>query len=675
MSDRVATPDVPPVCTRDERVPRLETDAAPGAPAATASARAGLGLIRTFEAYARILRLYPPEHRRVTSTLEAIRGVLSQYFAGEGALEITLTAQGLLCNGDRLDAGSTIVQWFAGDLKKLRIRTLRFRPGIGVEEIRKLGEILTSDHRRLLLRGGVEIAFPEEERPHLEIDVFAIRDLLTGDMGLEGILPDGVEHLRDSLGSDAIRQRVRDLQVLLRECMPDGSDDAEVDLIGVIVERLVHVDAWAVDAEKACSIVSRFLEILESHLKGRKDGGSALATTDVPEILAAALTQADPDDLLQLKSKLRSLVSLFQPRKDPPAAAASADGADASILTRNGDLRCMAEIPADILERFERVAFDPRTLIQDLGAHDLHVEALGIASELLVAVQTETVYRESREGLIRLFRQASPHVESFVRAALYLARELPPPPMEERAALLAEILRQDVQRTAIVRFLEVQEDRPEDLLRILQIFLEESPPLLLEAATRLLPHPLLGSLRAPIEGLLLRALAHPGAVGAWLGAEPEGALEAETFDLIASRVPSVAHAIVKRIFTTGTADIQEKLLRRLHQGDGAARLEWVIHGLGAPDRGLRLRIIGALGEFRQPRAVEALRAILRRQNASQVIDGEEVSIALRALAQMGTSEAAAEIRAVRSGRRFLRPIYRKEIRRALAEILEKETAP
>ena len=122
---------------------------------------------------ARMLLLYPAGHNRVTRKLSEIRSDFGNLFALRAEpLELTVAGHRLLVGDAKFDQFSEIGEGFAGYLRHRQIRAVVIAPGIEIEEVRLLVDLLGIDHRALFRVGGTKPFLDARPHPHLQFLLF-----------------------------------------------------------------------------------------------------------------------------------------------------------------------------------------------------------------------------------------------------------------------------------------------------------------------------------------------------------------------------------------------------------------------------------------------------------------------------------------------------------------------
>ncbi len=150
----------------DERIVR-----APGT--ATARHEEIEALLRGLLVAARMLLLYPAGHNRVTRKLADLRDDFAALFAERAEpLELTVAGHRLLVGDAKFDQFSEIGEGFAGYLRHRHIRAIVIAPGIELDEVRLLVDLLGIDHRALFRVGGTKPFLDARPHPHVQFLLF-----------------------------------------------------------------------------------------------------------------------------------------------------------------------------------------------------------------------------------------------------------------------------------------------------------------------------------------------------------------------------------------------------------------------------------------------------------------------------------------------------------------------
>jgi len=130
-------------------------------------------LLRGLLVAARMLLLYPAGHNRVTRKLADIRADFVSLFERRAEpLELTVAGHRLLVGDAKFDQFSEIGESFAGYLRHRQIRAVVIAPGIELDEVRLLVDLLGIDHRALFRVGGTKPFLDARPHPHVQFLLF-----------------------------------------------------------------------------------------------------------------------------------------------------------------------------------------------------------------------------------------------------------------------------------------------------------------------------------------------------------------------------------------------------------------------------------------------------------------------------------------------------------------------
>jgi hypothetical protein len=130
-------------------------------------------LLRGLLVAARMLLLYPAGHNRVTRKLADLRADFGALFAQRPEpLELTVAGHRLLVGDAKFDQFSEIGESFAGYLRHRQIRAVVIAPGIDLDEVRLLVDLLGTDHRALFRVGGTKPFLDARPHPHVQFLLF-----------------------------------------------------------------------------------------------------------------------------------------------------------------------------------------------------------------------------------------------------------------------------------------------------------------------------------------------------------------------------------------------------------------------------------------------------------------------------------------------------------------------
>jgi len=131
------------------------------------------GLLRGLLVAARMLLLYPAGHSRVTRKLADIRADFVSLFERRAEpLEFTVAGHRLLVGDAKFDQFSEIGESFAGYLRHRQIRAVVIAPGIELDEVRLMVDLLGIDHRALFRVGGTKSFLDTRPHPHIQFLLF-----------------------------------------------------------------------------------------------------------------------------------------------------------------------------------------------------------------------------------------------------------------------------------------------------------------------------------------------------------------------------------------------------------------------------------------------------------------------------------------------------------------------
>jgi hypothetical protein len=120
-----------------------------------------------------MLLLYPAGHNRVTRKLADLRADFDSVFAQRAEpLELTVAGHRLLIGDAKFDQFSEIGESFAGYLRHRHIRAIVIAPGIDLDEVRLLVDLLGIDHRALFRVGGTKPFLDARPHPHVQFLLF-----------------------------------------------------------------------------------------------------------------------------------------------------------------------------------------------------------------------------------------------------------------------------------------------------------------------------------------------------------------------------------------------------------------------------------------------------------------------------------------------------------------------
>ncbi|HEX5139095.1 MAG TPA: hypothetical protein VFY93_19155 [Planctomycetota bacterium] len=122
---------------------------------------------------ARMLLLYPAGHNRVTKKLADLRAdILALFEQRAEPLELTVAGHRLLVGDAKFDQFSEVGESFAGYLRHRQIRAIVIAPGVDLDEVRLLVDLLGIDHRALFRVGGTKAFLDARPHPHIQFLLF-----------------------------------------------------------------------------------------------------------------------------------------------------------------------------------------------------------------------------------------------------------------------------------------------------------------------------------------------------------------------------------------------------------------------------------------------------------------------------------------------------------------------
>ncbi|MFQ5844284.1 MAG: hypothetical protein ACE5JG_04770, partial [Planctomycetota bacterium] len=128
--------------------------------------------LRSLSGYPRHRRLYPPDHPRLAALLrelrEHLKTALEDHEPGQ-PLILVVRKDSLDVDDAPLKTGVTAVRELARTLRRRRIHVLRIFPEISPAELRRLADLLETDHKEILRCGGPEVFLAAEAHPSIEV--------------------------------------------------------------------------------------------------------------------------------------------------------------------------------------------------------------------------------------------------------------------------------------------------------------------------------------------------------------------------------------------------------------------------------------------------------------------------------------------------------------------------
>ncbi|MDI6783508.1 MAG: HEAT repeat domain-containing protein [bacterium] len=126
-------------------------------------------LIRDFNRILKLTWFYSPSHPTVKDTLQKVATQLQAIIPPEGYLLFNISGNNLFLGAIPLSTKDENVRGFVKQLKKRRINSLLFYPGVGLQELEELIAVLALDPKMIRKQGGIKPALASREITHIDV--------------------------------------------------------------------------------------------------------------------------------------------------------------------------------------------------------------------------------------------------------------------------------------------------------------------------------------------------------------------------------------------------------------------------------------------------------------------------------------------------------------------------
>jgi hypothetical protein len=605
-------------------------------------------LLRALLAFPRVLKLYPAGHARVEAQVSELSQLLDDVFGGR-KVPISFQVRGVRVelNDEPVTAAPEITSDLAYKLRRRRIRSLILLPGIERSELKLLAELLCLDARELARLGGAHAFFARSPHPHLQVSTFRGDGDEEEDEG-EGpkspMIPLLAERLRAAETIARFEQLQRTLERSLR-AEPQSVASVQGNLDKLMLAFFARTEWEGMEADALQAALFAFLEIVEHTLA--QPALAAILTARV-ESLRSFFRGVTPQDLTR-----------------GSAAVQPAGGEEEAYSTEK------------VRELLAEEGADPQTTLlairRHLEFHSAEENALLILCELLVTASTPEEFHERRHMFLSTIAEARYSSTSVARVLRHIALDMPPVAHESRDLLIQAVFDNTRDEEAVLLLLASMTDRPELARPILKRLSARANPF--QILVRILATPLLRPFRhMATERLIEIAREKKQTLARWARQNRETFFKPEIFAPLFAQGTAVIGPICREILTKGPTADRAELVRRLAETGSDTALRLLVLGLAYGDEGCDQELVRALGRFRSPLATGILADIVHRANVRRR-GIAEASTAIRALRQIGNVESESFLHEVARARAGLLPLYRKELRRMAATVLQEPSAP
>lgn len=126
-------------------------------------------LIRELNRMLKLTWFYSPTHSTVKNTLQIVQNQLQTMTPSDSYLLFNVSGDNLLLGALPLSTKDENVRSFIKQLKKRRINSILFYPGVGLQELEGLITVLALDPKLLRKQGGIKPALTSREITHIDV--------------------------------------------------------------------------------------------------------------------------------------------------------------------------------------------------------------------------------------------------------------------------------------------------------------------------------------------------------------------------------------------------------------------------------------------------------------------------------------------------------------------------
>ena len=126
-------------------------------------------IIRELNRVLKMTWFYSPSHPTVKTTLQSVTNQLQALTPNEGYLLFNISGDNLFLGAIALSTKDENIRGFVKQLKKRRITSLIFHPGVGIQELEGLMAVLALEPKLLRKQGGIKSALISREIIHIDI--------------------------------------------------------------------------------------------------------------------------------------------------------------------------------------------------------------------------------------------------------------------------------------------------------------------------------------------------------------------------------------------------------------------------------------------------------------------------------------------------------------------------
>jgi len=614
-------------------------DGREASPAVGSAGAAALALLRALDGLSRALRIYPPGHGRVLGQVaELVRLGEAPIVAGGKALLLSVHGTGIKVSGAPLVGEEETTAGFAFLLRRLRIRSLRFRTGMTGEEYLALADLLGTDPHAVHASGGPDVFLSTTPHPNLDVTV-ARGGPATDEVFLS---------IEQALAEPSNEARLNRIRALLGEHGGDA-DESESQRVDQLLWEVFSRPEWSsltkTDLRRA---VNAFLELIEKSVRG--------------EFSQSTGSEASTDREARVKSVLSFFEGLAPSSllRTPDPNDVVEDDDEIPMSYEAGDA-----VAAGAAERWVARAASRLTLeIEGYG----HLEgSLLVLCELVFAARNLAEYEARRDLLFGAFDDTRFPTEVKARVILRIALDIAETRFESREKLFDQLWDRIRDEETLSMALATLLDRP-DVARSLAGRLVARPDSLQILAT-LLCNPLLEPLHPVIADFFLEtARARSESLCNWARHSGRLFLRPEVFNLLFERDLALLGPVCKEILTTAPKPDRLRLIDRLVREGTSRALRLLVLGISYDEDPCDPDLIRRLGEFEHPLALQVLKEIVHRSNTKGV-RWHEVASAMNALHETRLDEASAFLKEIVRKRTGPFRFYRHELRVLAARVL------
>ncbi len=117
----------------------------------------------------RNLNLYPPEHPRITASIDKTLALLNELFHADRVVTLGIAPESIYFEETWLDQKDAATREFARFFSALGIATVSFSAGVSSTELIRFNQLLRSDRNTLEAQGGFEQLLEQQQIKHIQV--------------------------------------------------------------------------------------------------------------------------------------------------------------------------------------------------------------------------------------------------------------------------------------------------------------------------------------------------------------------------------------------------------------------------------------------------------------------------------------------------------------------------